>query len=324
MTQLDFLKSKTIDTAAGSMISKTDLAQVRGLVDAENFTIKGVSVLSVGEALGHDMQIDVTTLEQVKEAAEGYGAGLKVKTDHFSGFNQIVGTLRNFQIDGDQLRADMHLLATHEATLRILEMSESMPESFGLSIAFSGEHLDSGEVTFARCSEIYSADLVDAPAANPTGLFSEKVDSAEINMDENQIAALIADALAPLQEKLSELESRLAVDDEATEDATEDATEEAVEEVEAEEKPRQADKAMSDLAAEVARLSDLVKNFGATPAPNAVLSDKEDGTPDPTTFSEAIAAVKKTGLDGSAATRQTIKQYPDLFLAAREQGIRNL
>jgi hypothetical protein len=109
-------------------------------------------------------------------------------------------------IDGIQLRADLHLLKSHEDFEKILEMAENMPGSFGLSISFSGECDDvevpsddseevepnSGElptgpveiVRAARCMEIYSADLVDQPAANPTGLFqaimSEQIQPEEV------------------------------------------------------------------------------------------------------------------------------------------------
>jgi hypothetical protein len=160
-------------------MTKTDLAILTGDIDAAAATIKNVSVITVGEARGHGMQIDEKTLLQVKAAAETYSGGLKVKTDHYSGFNEIVGALKNFTIDGDQLRADLFLLKNHDATARIIEMAELMPDTFGLSISFSGEHEEKGETVLARCSEIYSADLVDTPAANPTGLFSAKVDSDE-------------------------------------------------------------------------------------------------------------------------------------------------
>jgi hypothetical protein len=151
-------------------------------IDKAAGTILGVSVISEGEAKGHSLFIDATTLAQVKAAAELFADGLQVKIDHWSGFDGIVGVLKNFTIDGQQLRADLSLLQTHDARERILEMSETMPGSFGLSIAFSGDPeeiemaTEAGPVTsrFARCLEIYSADLVDSPAANPTGLFSEQ------------------------------------------------------------------------------------------------------------------------------------------------------
>jgi len=194
-------------------MTKTDFAVLKGAIDADNATISGVSVITVGEARGHGMQVDSQTLAEVKAAAETYAGGLKVKTDHFSGFNQIVGTLKNFKITGDQLRADLFLLKNHDATARILEMAELMPDTFGLSISFTGEHEESdNDIVFARCTEIYSADLVDAPAANPTGLFSAKVDSEKKDMDEKQFAEALSAALAPINDKLSAFEAFMALE----------------------------------------------------------------------------------------------------------------
>ena len=101
-------------------MTKTDFAVLEGTIDAQAATITGVSVITVGEAKGHGLIIDEQTLLEVKAAAESYSGGLKVKTDHYTGFNEIVGTLKNFVIDGDQLRADLYLLKNHDATARIL------------------------------------------------------------------------------------------------------------------------------------------------------------------------------------------------------------
>lgn len=299
-------------------MTKTDLAILTGDIDAAAATIKNVSVITVGEARGHGMQIDEKTLLQVKAAAETYAGGLKVKTDHYSGFNEIVGALKNFTIDGDQLRADLFLLKAHDATARILEMAELMPDTFGLSISFSGEHEESGETVFARCSEIYSADLVDAPAANPTGLFSAKVDNEKKVMDEKQIADAIAAALAPVIAEMTDMQAKLAAL-EYKPDAEE------TPKMEDGEKPVDEDKtAMSALATELASIKAIVSNFGATPAPVSVASDKAADVSEPTNFQQALAKVKSEGLTGIAATKETINRYPTLFVEARNNGIRTL
>ena len=294
-------------------MTKTDLAILTGDIDSAAATIKNVSVITVGEARGHGMQIDEKTLLQVKAAAETYAGGLKVKTDHYSGFNEIVGALKNFTIDGDQLRADLFLLKNHDATARIIEMAELMPDTFGLSISFSGDHEEDGDTTFARCSEIYSADLVDTPAANPTGLFSAKVDSMKTVMDEKQIADAIAAALAPVIEEMAALSAKLSaleVDDkEVTEDKPEEMTE---------------DKEMKELSAELSELKALVSNFGAKPVAPAVAAEVKADAKVPTNFNEALDLIKAEGLSGTAATKSVIARYPDLYLAARNSGIRTL
>lgn len=156
-----------------------------GSVDSEQGIISGVSVITGGvEALGHGVYIDATTLEQVKSSADKFSGGVRVKMDHWSGFTEIVGVLKNFRVEiGDKfncLRADLYLLKKHPAYDQIIEMASSIPESFGLSIAFSGTSEEIDGLSFARCSELYSVDLVDQPAANPNGLFSE-VDLKELS-----------------------------------------------------------------------------------------------------------------------------------------------
>jgi hypothetical protein len=309
-------------------MTKTDFALLDGTIDAQAATITGVSVITVGEAKGHGMLIDAQTLLQVKAAAETYSGGLKVKTDHYTGFNEIVGTLKNFVIDGDQLRADLYLLKNHDATPRILEMAELMPDTFGLSISFSGEHEEQGDTVFARCSEIYSADLVDAPAANPTGLFSVKVDSEKKVMDEKQFAEALAAALAPINDKLSAFESFM------TEASTKFAALEAKPEDEkamsedevviVEDEEDDKEDMSAKLAAEVSELKALVANFGAKPVAVAVASEVKAEPKTPTNFNEALNLVKSEGLSGSAATKAVIARFPDLFIAARNSGIRTL
>ena len=302
-------------------MTKTDLAILTGDIDAAAATIKNVSVITAGEARGHGMQIDEKTLLQVKAAAETYSGGLKVKTDHYSGFNEIVGALKNFTIDGDQLRADLFLLKNHDATARIIEMAELMPDTFGLSISFSGDHEEDGDTTFARCSEIYSADLVDTPAANPTGLFSAKVDSMKTVMDEKQIADAIAAALAPVIEEMAALSAKLS-DMQPTEEKDMAVEVEISEDDSASEsKDEEMKKAM---AAELAELKALVSNFGAKPVAPAVAAEVKADAKVPTNFNEALDLIKAEGLSGTAATKSVIARYPDLYLAARNSGIRTL
>lgn len=200
------------------MNNYTFAAAFAGTIDTQARTIAGVSVITEGDALGHGVKIDAMSLASVKTCAEEYAGGLKVKMDHGSGFGDIVGTLRNFRIDlagenymGDPtgqlqcLRADLQLLKTHPATPTILEMAELMPDTFGLSISFSGSVDDQGaDGMFVRCLEIYSCDLVDQPAANPNGLFSAAVDkSGMVNMSDQPTAEANASALAAINLRLS-------------------------------------------------------------------------------------------------------------------------
>lgn len=226
-------------------------------VDRDAGMLRGVSVITEGEAKGHALQIDAKTLEQVKACAETYADGLRVKMDHFTGIDAMVGVLKNFSIDGAQLRADMHLLKSHADFQKIMEMAETMPGAFGLSIAFSGAPEGTDDTTrFARCTEIYSCDIVDIPAANPTGLFSEPMKTEpESTIEDEALATVTITVTTP-------------------EDAAEEAAEEAEEtaEEEAAETPEEAAQEVADGTEEPIEETDEEKKTKA-PALDAIVAD---------------------------------------------------
>jgi hypothetical protein len=189
-------------------------------VDRESGVIHGVSVITEGEASGHGLHIDSTTLKQMLETASAYPGGLKVKVNHGTGLESIAGVLKNFILDGSNLRGDLHILKASEDREKVLEMAETMPESFGVSVCFSNEPEIIEGKKFARCSEIYSADLVDSPAANPNGLFSSNTSKPNINnmskafakalslpetATEDEIAAAFTTTLATYETRLEAL-----------------------------------------------------------------------------------------------------------------------
>jgi hypothetical protein len=242
-------------------------------------------------------------------------------------YSKVIARERRGEYLGDTVQVIPHI--TDEIKSRILEMAELMPDTFGLSISFTGEHEESdNDIVFARCTEIYSADLVDAPAANPTGLFSAKVDSGKKVMDEKQFAEALASALAPINDKLSAFEAFM------TEATTKFAAleykpeDEEAPKMEDGEMPESEDEEKEDmsakLAAELAEIKSLVTNFGAKPVAPAVAVEAKAAAAAPTNFSEALAVVKAEGLTGSAATKAVIARFPDLYLAARNSGIRTL
>lgn len=151
-----------------------------GRVDRVNYTVQGVSIITEGEAKGHDIDIDRTTLEQIASCAEQYKSGLKVKLDHGSGIEAIVGTIKNFRIEGDKLLGDFYILKSHAKSAFLLDLIDNQPDTFGFSVHFSGENEEKEGKQFARCSEIYSVDLVSSPAANASGVFSSKEDEAPL------------------------------------------------------------------------------------------------------------------------------------------------
>ena len=153
--------------------------------EGDNMTLKGVSVLTTGMAKGHQLEIDGTTLEQVKNCAEQFKGGVKVNENHGAGIADIIGKLTNFRIDesGKKLLADLTFLKSRQDRAKYyMDLASEIPDAFGISISFSGEsELNGSNFDLARCSELYSADLVQHPASNPTGLFS--ADSGRIVVD---------------------------------------------------------------------------------------------------------------------------------------------
>lgn len=169
----------------------------RSRVDEANGVIYGVSVITSGvKARGHDLEVDHKTLSQMKECAEKMGK-VPVKWNHKSGADSVAGYLKNFRIDFDagdgreKLRADWHLLKSHERYGHAIELAVKMPEGVGLSAAFCGEDdpkPGDKKMQLARCDELISVDLVANPAANPTGMFGRELTGGRIENGENFMA----------------------------------------------------------------------------------------------------------------------------------------
>jgi hypothetical protein len=81
-----------------------------------------------------------------------------------------------------------------------MDLAQEIPDSFGISISFSGQSEQNGtDLELARCQELYSADLVQHPAANPTGLFS--ADSVCVSVDKKELSNMTTDTTTPTTEK---------------------------------------------------------------------------------------------------------------------------
>ena len=182
-------------------------------VDAENGILRGVRVISLGEAKGHSFMgepiiVDQTTIAEVVSAAATFSDGVPVKLAHGTDIEELIGSIRDVVNDGDCARGNLYLLKSHENYATIIEMAETMPSNFGISISFMNapeavygndqepdgdeddeededeaiaqvinpqyaEQIGNDIVAYAaRVCELYSADLVQAPACNPS-LFSE-------------------------------------------------------------------------------------------------------------------------------------------------------
>jgi uncharacterized protein YyaL (SSP411 family) len=277
-----------------------------GQIDESTGVIHDVAVITEGRALGHGVNIDATTIEQVKAQAETYSGGLKVKMDHGGGAADIVGYLTDFRIAGNKLIANFHVLQNTPHRAYIFEIAEKIPDTFGMSIAFSGptEMASDKKTVLQRCSEIYSCDLVSEPAANADGLFSMKPEELSPMNDEDKkaIAGMIESAMMGLGERLSKLESMLP-------------------------KPEDKEVAMASrndeikLAAEAAGLAavkEFAKSFGA-PVTKAIASEAP-AAPAPAAaqkFEELVAAKATELKSKSAAIAFCVQNHKNEYAAYR-------
>ena len=277
--------------------------------------IEGVSIISVGEAKGHGLFVDDITLQEVKACAESYAGGVKVNLDHGAGIKDIVGFCDNFRIVGKKLVADLNLLETAEKRAYVLEIASRMPDTFGISIAFSGPVREKDGQSFASCTELYSADLVQTPAANPTGLFSftaKSVDTSAKEMidDKNKMEDGAEDtvSIADIIERLSALETafgdykskmeEMPKDEEKMEDAP------MVEEKDSE---------MSKLSA---KLDLIISNFGAAPLKASTVANEAEK------LSIKSIIDNKTRELGSrtAAIKFAMTNHPAEYIALRDSN----
>ena len=143
-------------------------------MEAEELELPGVSILEEGEAKGHDLFVDKKSLEKALDIMKGARNGVKVKMNHGSGLDAVVGFARNPRIDGNRLIADLRLLRNSPHYGLIKEMAAEAPDQFGVSLAFVNESETIDGKDYIRPQSIASADLVSSPAAT-NGLFEEMV-----------------------------------------------------------------------------------------------------------------------------------------------------
>jgi hypothetical protein len=236
----------------------------------------GISVATVGPALGHEMFVDDVTLLQAEQAGQA-GSPVKVFVDHDESIDSLIGLLNNFRIEEDQLRADLELLSAHPQAEFYAEILSKAPGRVGFSMAFSGKPEEVGDRRFARVENLVSVDLVSRPAANREGVFragSEpvQVDTPAEGMTESSVTEQVEfDAKAAI-EALTAVVSKL---EESVAAIAADKSEPAEAEVVAEEAaPAHEPAELSALSAKVAELEIALAAKGSEAvASNAVASE---------------------------------------------------
>jgi len=282
--------------------------------------IEGVSVITIGEAKGHDQFIDSKTLET---ALAVFPEKVKVKINHGDDVSSIIGYACNPRIDGDKLRADIHLFTQGEKYGWLKTAINTIPDQFGTSIHFDSniEVIDGKE--YVRIDKLRSVDIVDSPAANE-GLFSEKAFSMptttnhneEKQMEDDQIKELVGSAIA---EAVAGMKDELMGEVKAMMEPKEPEAE-----MQEGEKPEYAtkedvEKAMSAVADKAVQkaFSEIAKNgLGGHP----VAVQAEAGKDKEKSFSEIVAENKKAGMSETVALRTAIHAHPKLYSEWRNQG----
>jgi hypothetical protein len=276
--------------------------------------IEGVSIISVGEAKGHGLFVDATTLQEVKACAESYAGGVKVNLDHGAGIKDIVGFCDNFRIVGDKLIADLNLLENADRRAYVLEIAEKLPDTFGISIAFSGPVREIDGKSFASCTELYSADLVQTPAANPTGLFSfQAVDKISHQMEDAPEKPEMEngndeDPMKEVMSRLAALETFVADYNKKMEDGEKEEEKEMAEE-------EKEDAALSRFES---KLDQIISNFGAAPMKgSAAVEEKKDQPLD----LKALITAKTSELGSrTAAIKFAMTAHPAEYIALRDSN----
>ena len=175
-----------------------ELKEGKPSVDRENGVIYGYSVLTKGPALGHGLDIDDTTLGQVVELGNQAKIGIKARFDHPNASNTSMGTFlgrtKNFRQVGDRVIGDLYLSESAKEAPQgdlytyVLGLAERDPQAFGASIVFEGKsefQLEEDGTrkkdaqgkplpALARIEKLLASDIVDEPAANAGGLFSQE------------------------------------------------------------------------------------------------------------------------------------------------------
>lgn len=229
-------KLKQIDKKKNSKMNKQFAFGIASIeqskIDKENGTMSGVSLISVGPALGHGLFVDDRSLDTI--IAELEDVRLPAYITHRGALfddrlTREIGMFDNFRLEDGRVLGDFQAFESFREDdarkyNRLFELAEKMPERFGLSIVFSATSAwatDAGDVETnekpedalfefpsIRVEEVSSADFVDNPAANQRGLFSNIDSKPTYKMTKLELSEKnesLETALSELQEQNTQL-----------------------------------------------------------------------------------------------------------------------
>lgn len=168
-------------------------------IDREAGVIRGVAVMTAGEARGHKMLVDAVTLNTTTDLINAKPEGFKSRFTHpgmcEDGMGKKLGNVKNARVIGDQVVADLHFSASASKTPSgdlagyVFDRAEESAGDFGLSVVITGKtawrvpggaevltserpaNADS-DMPYLRPTGLTAVDVVDDPAANPSGLLA--------------------------------------------------------------------------------------------------------------------------------------------------------
>jgi hypothetical protein len=316
--------------------------------ELEETELGGVSILEVGEAKGHDLFVDKTSLETALKLMGSAKNGVKVKMNHGSGLDAVVGFARNPRIEGDKLVADLRLLRNSPHYGLIKEMASEAPDQFGVSLAFVNESETIDGKDYIRPQSIASADLVSSPAAT-NGLFEEMVKFMEklgYVSGGKTIPAVVKQSVeeAPLDKKdktnmennymkdIEDIKVRLA----AIEDSMKPKEEVKKEEMAEDKKPSETPAPAPEISVEVEpsekeddkeEMSAVVKKvlteFGIKPISASPVVEAPAKV-EPKTFEALVAAHSDYGTSKLKAMQAVMLSNPNEYAEALSRGITKL
>lgn len=156
-----------------------------GMVDDANGVLKGVVLLTANKVSANKTHYTNKSLAEAKDRYEGAKMYIDHKFDA-KGNRSILdfgGVYKDVRLDGDKLRADLHLLESKRSM--VVSIAKMRPAGIGLSIKDRGHGVEKDGVFFVEGfapKTTFSIDLVAEPSVNKD-LFESNQTEEENEMD---------------------------------------------------------------------------------------------------------------------------------------------
>ena len=198
----------SVSTTKTKQMFRTDVSRGIILVDRKNDIIKGFSVVIKGVVKDERGEFDEDELKNIVTMGNKTKKGIKSRFGHpnmsVTALGTFLGRVKNFRLDKDIVRADLHIDPTAHKTpdgdlaTYVMDLAKSDPDAFGTSMVIKwdpefrvnkkGERLkdenDNELPPLIKVSQLWSVDVVDDPAANE-GMFGNSFFSEDVMLSSN-------------------------------------------------------------------------------------------------------------------------------------------